>query len=168
MDEWDDPHRRRRWERERQKRRFPGLAPERKEEASEEVPKQSGVFLDDSFYKGFEGEASICLFTEDRNCSLKIWNGYFETLLDAMLDQNIAHRGMLENYCLQTGWYDEDPWELVDLKLAVTQFQQMDFKPMQQERRSELLSELPQVAEKIIAFLEEAMLKNQKVYMSYD
>ena len=89
-------------------------------------------------------------------------------LLDAMLDQNIAHRGMLENYCLQTGWYDEDPWELVDLKLAVTQFQQMDFKPMQQERRSELLSELPQVAEKIIAFLEEAMLKNQKVYMSYD
>ena len=55
MDEWDDPHRRRRWERERQKRRFPGLAPERKEEASEEVPKQSGVFLDDSFYKGFEG-----------------------------------------------------------------------------------------------------------------
>ena len=39
---------------------------------------------------------------------------------------------------------------------------------MQQERRSELLSELPQVAEKIIAFLEEAMLKNQKVYMSYD
>lgn len=124
--------------------------------------------MNDYYYKGFEGETPICISTEDNSCSLKMWNGYFEMLLEYMLNQNMDHHGILKEYILHEGWYDESPWGLINIKEAIIQFQQIDFKFMEQGEQSELSSILPELAKIIIDFLKEALLKKQKISIIYD
>ncbi|WP_375152356.1 hypothetical protein [Enterococcus mundtii] len=47
--------------------------------------------IDNKFYEGFEGEAELS-FIADGN-KLIIWNGYFDTILDNLLDCNLEKRG---------------------------------------------------------------------------
>lgn len=47
--------------------------------------------IDNRFYEGFEGESELSFVSA--NNKLIIWNGYFETILDHLLDCNVEKRG---------------------------------------------------------------------------
>ncbi|MFC0232621.1 hypothetical protein ACFFIF_01280 [Vagococcus entomophilus] len=48
--------------------------------------------IDSRFYEGFEVESELSLVTD--NNKLVIWNGYFETILDNLLDCNVEKEGL--------------------------------------------------------------------------
>ncbi|PJN57723.1 hypothetical protein PAEAM_39360 [Paenibacillus sp. GM1FR] len=71
----------------------------------------------DTYYVGFEGYSIIQIVFEsftEKNV-LKMWNGYFETLLDLMCHYESADNGTLKESYAHEGWYEGSPWEIQDL-----------------------------------------------------
>ncbi|MBY0599223.1 hypothetical protein [Bacillus bingmayongensis] len=125
--------------------------------------------INDKYYIGFEGEVEINLVREvqEGNKSIfKIWNGYFETILDNLLDNDVPKEGIVKEYFHQEGWYDESPWHVEDISLTIKQFRMFDNNKV---RNSSSLKEvLPELVTDIIDFLEQAKAKEEDVYIEYD
>lgn len=56
--------------------------------------------INTKFYDGFEGEPELVL-TDGEN-KLIIWYGYFETVLDSLLDNNLEKRGIIKEELLKS------------------------------------------------------------------
>ncbi|MCY7816190.1 hypothetical protein [Bacillus haynesii] len=80
--------------------------------------------INTKFYDGFEGEPELVL-TDGEN-KLIIWYGYFETVLDSLLDNNLEKRGIIKEYFNHEGWYDDSPWVIQDLRLTIAQMKSFD------------------------------------------
>ncbi|WP_239257265.1 hypothetical protein [Listeria ilorinensis] len=117
--------------------------------------------INSKFYEGFEGEAEVSFVSNDNK--LVIWNGYFETILDNLLDSNVDKSGMLEAYLNLEGWYEDSPWLIVDVPLAVDQLNCFDVSKV---RQTSLKDNLEEVVRTIISFLEENGLS--QIYIEYE
>ncbi|MDR4433585.1 MULTISPECIES: hypothetical protein [Bacillus] len=118
--------------------------------------------LNTKFYDGFEGEPELALF--DGENKFIMWNGYFETLLKALLDNNLEKEGIIKEYFYQEGWYDDSPWVIEDVQLAINQMKSFDVSKL--DASDGFKEELVELVQEIIQFLENA--KNKTVVIEYD
>jgi len=118
--------------------------------------------LNTKFYDGFEGEPELAL--SDGENKLIMWNGYFETLLKALLDNNLEKEGIIKEYFYQEGWYDDSPWVIEDVQLAINQMKSFDVSKLVVS--DGFKKELVELVQEIIQFLENA--KNKTVVIEYD
>jgi len=117
--------------------------------------------IDNKFYEGFEGEAELS-FIADGN-KLIIWNGYFDTILDHLLDCNLEKKGILKEYFHHEGWYDDSPWLIKDKSLIIEQLKCFNINKINQTSMKDSLEEVVQA---IVLFLEHNYLS--KIYINYE
>lgn len=80
------------------------------------------------FYAGFEGEPEVNLVRQGAaRLTLKVWDGYFSQVLDAIEpgDDGQWH-GLVLYYHLGTGWYDSEDFEVEDVPLFASQLSALD------------------------------------------
>ncbi|MFN2746772.1 MULTISPECIES: hypothetical protein [Bacillus] len=118
--------------------------------------------LHTKFYDGFEGEPEIVL--SDGENKVVIWNGYFETLLNSLLDTNIKKEGIIKEYFYQEGWYNDSPWVIEDVQLTINQMKSFDVSKL--DTSDGFKKELVELVKETIQFLENA--KNKTVVIEYD
>lgn len=128
--------------------------------------------MNNKHYIGFEGEPEITFANGDKDnylSTLTIWNGYFETILDCMLDSKQEVVGILNDYCLHEGWYDESSWLIEDVDLLINQMKNVFiYLNSKYDSLNDLRKSLPVVVSDIIQFLEESLHKHERVYLLYD
>ncbi|MCG7408432.1 hypothetical protein MH117_13460 [Paenibacillus sp. ACRRX] len=127
--------------------------------------------INDSYYVGFEGEPEIIFMFENLNerYELKLWNGYFETLLDCMLAQ--VQSGILNEYYVYEGWYEESPWEITNIEEAIQLFKSLDANKLAEyggKASKNIISMLPALTCDIVTFLEQANDSGTRVYIIYE
>lgn len=117
--------------------------------------------IDNRFYEGFEGESELSFVSA--NNKLIIWNGYFETILDHLLDCNVEKKGMVKEYFHHEGWYDDSPWLINDKSLTIDQLRCFDISKINQNSIKNILEEVVQA---IVLFLENNYLST--IYINYE
>lgn len=117
--------------------------------------------INSRFYEGFEGEAELTFVAD--NDKLVIWNGYFETILDNLLDCNVEKEGIVKEYFNHEGWYDDLPWLVKDNSLTIDQLKRFDINKSNQ---SSMKDDIEEVVQTIISFLENNRLS--KIYIEYE
>ncbi|MEC2077034.1 hypothetical protein [Metabacillus fastidiosus] len=118
--------------------------------------------LNSKYYKGFEGEPALVL--DNGENKLIIWNGYFESILESLLETNLEKEGIIKEYFYHEGWYDDSPWALKDIQLTIKQLKNFDLSKVYQS--DNIKNVLPDLVQEIIQFLEYA--KNENVVITYD
>ncbi|KQO01104.1 hypothetical protein [Paenibacillus sp. Leaf72] len=131
------------------------------------------VLINDSYYIGFEGEPEIVFMYESLigRHELRLWNGYFETFLDCLLEQVPVQNVILHEYYIHEGWYDESPWEIQDVEGALQLFKSFAVRELKEDenRASEnITAMLPLLSVDIITFLEQANESGSRVFIIYD
>lgn len=129
--------------------------------------------VNDSYYTGFEGEPEIAFVLEKSNERqiLKMWIGYFDTLLDLMCQYESFNDGILHEYYVHEGWYEDSPWEITNIDAAIQLFKSFNLQSVDEktiEASSNIVSTLPEVAREIAYFLEQAKSNECKVYIVYE
>ncbi|EAC4173168.1 hypothetical protein K9J41_000836 [Listeria monocytogenes] len=117
--------------------------------------------INSGFYEGFEGEAEISFVAGDNK--LVIWNGYFETILDNLLDCSVEREGVLKEFFNHEGWYDDSPWMIEDNSLTITQLKCFDISKINQ---TSMKDDLEEVVKTIISFFENNCFS--KIYIEYE
>ncbi|RAT96550.1 hypothetical protein [Brevibacillus sp. Leaf182] len=126
--------------------------------------------INDLYYVGFEGEPEI-IFMYEKSTEvqvLKLWNGYFESLLDCLVQQRPVHDGILHEYYFHEGWYEESPWEIKDVEKAIQLFKSFDVKKVTEKESSNIIPVLPDITMNIISFLEQAIQSGNRVFIVYE
>lgn len=129
--------------------------------------------VNDSYYTGFEGEPEIAFVYETTNERqvLKMWTGYFDTMLDLMCQYEAYNDGILHEYYIHEGWYEESPWELTNLDATIQLFKSFNLKKVDirvVEVSPNIVPTLPEVAREITQFLVHAKSSESNVYIVYD
>lgn len=115
-----------------------------------------------TYYEGFEGEPDLVIAFG--NQKLIMWIGYFEAILDALLENDLPKEGIIKEYFYHEGWYDDSPWKLEDIPLAIEQISSFDIDKV--DKSENIKKVLPDLVHEIIRFLENA--KNEDVVIEYD
>lgn len=129
--------------------------------------------VNDFYYLGFEGEPDIIFVFEnsDERQILKMWSGYFDTMLDLMCQYESFDNGILHEYYVHEGWYEESPWELTNLDSVIQLFKSFDLQRVNEnavEVSPSIVPTLPKVAFDIAQFLENVKSNESKVYIVYE
>lgn len=85
--------------------------------------------MNERYYEGYEGDEEICfrLFVNKEEVeSIGIWGGYFSTIIELIPPQKEGWVGFTYYYHLNTGWYDEENWNVPDIHLFYEQLQEID------------------------------------------
>ncbi|MGE8075501.1 dihydroorotate dehydrogenase (quinone) [Listeria welshimeri] len=82
----------------------------------------------DNYYKGFEGnpEIDIYTFSKNKKVGIEMWDGYFDKIMSAVQPVNSEWTSLAYYYNLYEGWYDESPWEIPNNQEALKQFESID------------------------------------------
>ncbi|KAA8753920.1 hypothetical protein [Paenibacillus sp. UASWS1643] len=129
--------------------------------------------VNDFYYVGYEGHPEILILferTTQKNV-LKIWIGYFETLLDLMCQYESTDNDILQAYYAHEGWYEGSPWEIQNLDSAIHLFKSFNVSKVTDEQIvnvKNIVPTLPEVAHQISTFLELAKTNGCSVYIEYD
>ncbi|QAA21596.1 hypothetical protein [Sporolactobacillus terrae] len=118
--------------------------------------------INTKFYDGFEGESELSLVSGINK--LVIWNGYFEMILDSLIELGIEKKGIVKEYFYHEGWYDNSPWLISDLPLTIRQLKLVNADHFNSDRTSK--EAIKNVLKELISFLE--LNSDQKVYIEYD
>lgn len=117
--------------------------------------------IDSTFYDGFEGEGELSFVSGDNK--LVMWNGYFEIILDSLLDNHLKKEGILEAYFNHEGWYDDYPWLVMDIPLTINQLKCFDANKVKEPSIRENSGKLIKV---ILLFLQKNIKSD--IYIEYD
>ena len=100
------------------------------------------------YYDGFEGEPEIQFIYKKGNDTeiLSIWEGYFDQIMRLMLPNEQGWTGL---------WYEDSPWVIEDLQIALKQFESID--------RTKLCDEAIEILMLLCNMLKEAILNNYEV-----
>ncbi|GKU77602.1 hypothetical protein [Paenibacillus sp. L3-i20] len=133
----------------------------------------SSEMINDSYYFGFEGEPQITFIYENLNdkYELRLWNGYFETLLNCMFEQFTDRSGILHEYSIYEGWYEESPWEITKIEEAIQLFKSFDATKLTEDKvkiSNNIIATLPALASDITIFLEQATINGNRVCIVYE
>lgn len=125
------------------------------------------------YYSGFEGEAEIIfkVQVEQKTFEFKMWIGYFESILSNVCLVNPKNNRFLKLYYLYEGWYDDSPFEIENINEVIEVFNNFEVENLTEERRSKLNSlipELNEVKERLVEFLEFAIVNGCSVTISYE
>lgn len=92
-------------------------------------------------------------------------------MLDLMCQYESFDEGILHEYYVHEGWYDESPWEITNLESTVSLFRSFSLQRVNEkavEASPNIVDTLPAVACVIAKFLEQANCSEGKVYIVYD
>lgn len=120
-------------------------------------------YIVDKHYNGFEGEPEIKfihLYSDSNKKVLRIWEGYFDCIMSAIKPTSTGWLGLSYYYNLHQGWYEECPWKIPDVSLAIDEFSKID-KNILSPKTKDVLSD-------IFELLLDAQCKNDTVLISYD
>lgn len=124
---------------------------------------QMNAIINNNYYKGFEGEPCIKFIwvkPDNENLTLKIWIGYFDTIMNAINPTNHGWSGLSYYYHLDEGWYDESPWEIPNLNPVIDELLSIDTTSFDLVTKD--------VFTKLLSLLVNAKEKNDKILISYD
>ena len=117
--------------------------------------------INNKFFEGYEGEAELTFIANEKQ--LIIWNGYFETILNSLLGCEVEGKGILKEYFTHEGWYDDSPWLIEDVDLAINQLKCFNSSKVHQNLIKKDIDELVDV---IISFLQDNHLPD--IYIEYN
>lgn len=123
--------------------------------------------LNNKYYVGFEGYPQITLTDGNKENLLEIWIGYFETILDCMLEQGMEANGILPEYVALEGWYEDELWEIKDINATLNLFLKIDTQLLATDVSPEIARLLPEVIEEIVTFLKGIEEIKGKAYVLY-
>ena len=126
--------------------------------------------VDNSYYKGFEGEVEVEIYYLDENnkrIGYKLWEGYFENILSGAFSEKHNSGGLLESYVSHGGWYDEVPWRVKDITLAITELKQFRKENLEPELKN-MSQRLQEIDIKLVKFFENCQKEKRIVYIEYD
>ena len=119
--------------------------------------------LNEKYYDGFDPEPEINIYCAPDE-GLKIWEGYFETLLSGCYQGYKSEDGLLSPHCHVDGYYDEDEWLLPSIETAIHEIQAYD--PEKIEMYGSLMQEsIKSLQKDLLQFLEKAQKEGKKVYI---
>ena len=81
--------------------------------------------------------------------------GYFDQIMRLMLPNEQGWTGLAYCYNMYTGWYEDSPWVIEDLQIALKQFESID--------RTKLCDEAIEILMLLCNMLKEAILNNYEV-----
>ncbi|WP_051775393.1 hypothetical protein [Paenibacillus tyrfis] len=115
------------------------------------------------FYTGFEGEPEIIFFFQEFDAQkvvVRTWIGYFDSIMMATQPNENGWRGLSYYYHTDTGWFEETPWRIPDLRDALIDLQSVNKKELDQETLT--------VYQSIFDLLEKAQSIDKEVWVEYD
>lgn len=109
------------------------------------------------YYDGFEGEPEIQLIYRKGNDNeiFVIWEGYFDQIMRLIPSDEQGWTGLAYCYNMYTGWYEESPWVIEDLQLALNQFEKVD--------STQLCDESIEILVLLCNILKESILNNYEI-----
>ncbi len=89
------------------------------------------------YYDGFEGEPEIRFIYKKGSDSkiLVMWEGYFDQIMRLMGPDESGWTGLAYYYHMYLGWYEESPWAVEDLQMALKQFESIDCRKLCSEAK---------------------------------
>lgn len=126
--------------------------------------------INGKYYKGFKGEIDVDNFyVSDGNehIGYKLWEGYFENILSGAYYEDYKDDGLLKNYVLHEGWYDEAPWSLENILTAIEELNQYDESRIELELK-DIFPVLREIVKKLIMLFEECKNQKKDIYIDYD
>ena len=123
--------------------------------------------IDKNFYKGFEGEDQVKIWTIHNNeeIGFLLWAGYFELLLDGCTKAKYEKEGLIECYFQRNGFYD-DKWEAKDLSIIVEELKQYDENQLRC-RDPKLKKDVKTIADTLLYFIDNVVCHQTKLYIEY-
>ena len=123
--------------------------------------------IDIDFYDEFDGEVEIIfsIITNNYTKRLRIWSGYFDTIM--MKIEPLKDDGWTSlsyYYHLMIGWDIEDNWQIPNLEEALLQLQSIEIEPNYSDKYIYYNAEFRILAE-IISILSEAIHEKVSVYI---
>ncbi len=115
-----------------------------------------------NYYEGFEGypEIQFIRIAEDGSRQiLRMWEGYFDFIMDLIHPQKDGWVGLSYYYHLVIGWYDESPWQIKDVGTVINEFKEID--------TSTLNTQTQNVYRDILELLT-SLSTNETVWINYD
>lgn len=116
--------------------------------------------VNDKYYVGFEGEPEIqfiCKKAKEDDVII-IWEGYFDEIMRSMTPEEKGWTGLAYYYNMDLGWYEESPWIINDLYMALQQFNMINCEV--------LSSEACEILKLICNMLKEALDNNLNILIS--
>lgn len=120
------------------------------------------------FYRGFEGEEEILICSSD--IELRIWDGYFELIMEIMFDLELEcfeeAFGLAAQWCICKDWCEKT--EIDDLDREIFILHQIDFDKLNHEKYHYLTvkwCELKEIFVELLSLFEHAKLYGEKVYI---
>lgn len=91
--------------------------------------------VNNKYYTGFEGEPEIQLICKNKEEIHKIiiWEGFFDEIMKAIVPEEHGWTGLAYYYNMNLGWYEEGPWIIDDLQMAIWQLNTLDCKSLSSE-----------------------------------
>lgn len=122
--------------------------------------------IDERYYKGYEGEIEVVIYSGDKK-GLKVWEGYFENLLLGCFNGKIKQNGLLSCWQKRDGFYDEHPWKIPNIELAIGELRQFAEDRVETDS-PQMISSLKQLKENLLVLLQESKNKKLDVYIDYN
>lgn len=112
------------------------------------------------YYNGFEGEPEIQFIykTGSDTKVLIMWEGYFDQIMRLILPDEQGWTGLAYYYNMYTGWYENSPWLIEDLQIALKQFKSIN--------KMKLCDEAVEILMVLCDILSEAILNNHEVFIA--
>ena len=98
--------------------------------------------INKKYYDGFEGEPEIQIIYRKGNDSqiLVMWEGYFDQIMRLISPDRSGWTGLAYYYNMYLGWYEESPWVIEDLQMALKQFESINSRKLCCEAKEILVS----------------------------
>jgi len=125
--------------------------------------------INEKFYYGFEGEPEVQFVcrTKDNVDKMVIWQGYFEGLLSGCFSNSIKEGGLLHSYVNADGFYDESPWEIPDIDIAINELGFFRTEEVNSDSSS-MISTVEKLKVELLSFLMDSENKGLGVYIDYN
>jgi hypothetical protein len=123
--------------------------------------------INNKYYDGFAGETEMLIYSKEENeetDGFRIWIGYFEYMLEAIILEKVKTGGILESYINQDGWYDESQWKVQDLQQAIFELEKFSIEKVE-SRENSIIEILPKLQSDLLKFLKKALLSRYFVYI---
>lgn len=119
--------------------------------------------VNDTYYKGFEGEPEIQLIYNQQDkttYTMRMWEGYFNNIMYAIEAEKKGWTELAYYFNMQEGWYEESPWKVPNINQVIEQLGKIDKKQLDETTI--------QILEDMIRIFISAEETNNEVYIAYE
>ncbi len=124
--------------------------------------------IDNSYNKGFGTEKEVIIYytAPQGKEGYELWDGYFENLLRGCYNDKIVKGGILYGYMTQGEWFDESPWKIEDLRLALDELNMYSEEKIPEMRI--MFEELRDIQQKLLSLFNYASERGYEAYIEYN